>query len=312
MATLTVNEILMDTLDAFKTVVPMLNSFSLDFKSQTAVKGDTITAHISGLPAVADVHATTGFANGAVEAETLITDVPVVLDQLKHVPIKVDWITQLSSKKPLYVEAVRNYAYVLGKSVVDAAMAKILAANVTNSKTKAAADCDFSTLEEIRTQLNTQKAAPRGRFGFINPTVAGYLQQDTTINNSQTYGQLNGGDGYRTFRNVCGFENIFEYPDVPTGENLLGFFGDRRLVTVAARRPDFGGAAEALGVPQVMKFYPISDPETGLELLGVAWQSAGTGDVYVSACILYGVSVGAQGGAANSITDPAGIRLKSA
>lgn len=315
MATLTVNEIMMDTLDAFKTVVPMIRAFSTDFSSKTAVKGDTITAHISGLPSVADYNATTGFVNGAVEAETLLTDVPVVLDQLKHVPVKVDWLTQLASKKPLYLEAIRNQAYVLGKSVIDAAMAKFTAANITHKVTSAAANTQYETLEAIRTQLNSQSAASAGRFGFINSTVAGYLQQDPIISSGDYFGQRNGGQGFRNWQNIAGFENIWEYPDLPTAESLTGVFGERRLVTVATRLPDFSNndaVAGALGIPRVMRYYPIQDPETGLALLGVAWQAAGTGDIYVSACVLYGTAVGTQGGAADAITDKAGVRLATA
>ncbi len=62
-------------------------------------------------------------------------------------------------------------------------------------------------------------------------------------------------------------------------------------------------------MPQVMEFYPIEDPQSGLYMTGVAWQEQGTGDVYVSAAVLFGIGSGGQGGGAGTITNDAGLRL---
>lgn len=311
--TLSVPELLMDVLDAFKTEIPfMLDAFTTDFSSKTAVKGDQITAHISTLPAVQDYDATNGFNNNAATADSLLTDVPVTLNIFKHVPIKVTWLTQLASKVPLYKEAVRNYGYVLAKSVVDAALGQITAANFKNSDIVAPANVALETMEASRSQLTKQKAFNRGRFGIVNTTFATALQNDGRVQSSLFYGILNGDVGYRVFKNLSGFQTVWEYPDMPTTGNLEAFFGDKRSIVIANRRVDFSNAAQELGVNQIMQFYPISDPSTGLEMTGVAWQQPGTGDVYVSAAVLYGVAAGAQGGAANAITDQAGYWLKSA
>jgi hypothetical protein len=311
--TLSVPELLMDVLDAFKTEIPfMLDSFTTDFSSKTAVKGDTVTAHISTLPAVQDYDATNGFNNNTATADSLLTDVPVTLNIFKHVPIKVTWLTQLASKVPLYKEAIRNYGYVLAKSVVDAALGQITAANFTHNSVLAPANVALESMEQVRSSLTTQKAFNRGRFGIVNTTFATALQNDGRVQSSLFYGMLNGDVGYRVFRNLAGFQNVWEYPDMPTTGNLSAFFGDKRSIVIANRRVDFSNAAQELGVNQIMQFYPISDPSTGLEMTGVAWQQPGTGDVYVSAAVLYGLSAGAQGGAANSITDAAGYWFKSA
>lgn len=310
-ATLTVDEILMDVLDAFKTSVPWLAAFSTDLSSKTARKGDKITAHISILPTVQAYDANQGgFKNGATDVANLLADVPVTLDQFPHVPIKVGWLTQLSSKKPLYKEAIRNYAYVLGKSVVDTALTKVVAANFHYTEALANPNVTLDSLEVFRTHLNAQKAAQLGRFGLVNSDFAAALQNDDRVKSSLFYGQLNGNQGYRHFQNIAGFANVWEYPDFPANaENLSAFFGDPRAIVIASRRPDFSNAASDLGVPEVMSFFPIEDPDTGLFMLGVGWQEAGTGDVYVSVCILYGVAAGKQGGANDAITDKAGYRV---
>lgn len=101
--TLSVPEILMDVLDAFKTEIPfMLDAFTTDFSSETAVKGDSITAHVSHLPAVKNYDPTLGFSANAATADSLLEDVPLTLSGFKHVPVKITWLTQLASKIPLY------------------------------------------------------------------------------------------------------------------------------------------------------------------------------------------------------------------
>jgi len=38
-----------------------------------------------------------------------------------------------------------------------------------------------------------------------------------------------------------------------------------------------------------MSFHEVRDPESRLTLTGVSWQEVGTGDVYVSVALLFGV-----------------------
>lgn len=312
--TLSVNELLMDVLDAFKTEIPfMLNAFSTDFSSKTAVKGDKITAHIATLPAVQAYDPTTGFANNAAAADSLLTDVPVTLSSFNIVNVKVTWLTQLASKVPLYKEAIRSYGYVMAKKVLDDILATVTAANFSHSEVTADQNVVLEAMELYRSDLNAQKATSKNRFGLVSTAFAQNLQNDDRVKSSLFYGMLNDTEGYRTFKNLAGFQNVWEYPDFPTNnQNLSAFFGDKRSVVIANRRIDFSNAAAELGVTQIMNFYPISDPETGLEMTGVAYQQPGTGDVYVAAGVLYGIGSGDQGGAADSITGKAGLRVTRA
>lgn len=316
--TLSVPELLMDVLDAFKLETPELfepGGFSKDFSSKTAVLGDKITAKIAHVPVTATYDPTpgVGFYNGAQDVTTLIEDVPVTLNQFIHVPIKVAWLSQLSSKLPLYKEAVRNYGYALGKQVVDTALGQILPGNFSNSVTTPVANVTLDTFDnDIRNKMNSLKVFNKNRWALLNSSAAGQLGQDDRVRSSLFYGALNGDNGYRKWANLAGFNWVREYPDFPTANNLWGFAADPRAIAVASRRPDFSNVAAQLGVPQVMEFYPITDEESGLYMTGVAWQEVGTGDVYVSAAILFGVSAGSQGGGAGKITDSAGVLLKSA
>ena len=311
--TLSVPEILLDVLDAFKLELFPLTGFSTDFSSKTARKGDVITAHIASVPSSADYDATTGFANGATAAEDLLSDVPCTLDTFKHVPVRVKFLSQLQSKMPLYKEAVRNTAYALAKLVLDTALGKVLATNFSTVQAIPDANFTLDSMEVLRNSLNANAASGRNRFGLVNTTYAAALQNDDRVKSSLYYAQLNGDSGYRVFRNIAGFGRVVEYPDFPAnGENLGGFFGDPRAITIASRLIDFADVADEMGVPRIMDFVPVTDPETGLTLMSVAWQQSGTGDIYYTVAVLFGVTAGKQAGSNGTITDKAGLRLTSA
>jgi hypothetical protein len=312
--TLSVPEILTDVMDAFKLETPELfqpGGFGTDFSSKTAVLGDKITAKIAKVPLTGDYDANNGgFKAATQDVTTLIEDVPVTLDRFKVVTINITYLTQIASKVALYKEAIRNNGFALGKLIVDTALAQITAANFSNTVSTALANVNLDTFDgDIRNQLNAQKVANRGRFAIINTAMASKLGQDDRVRSSLFYGSLNGDQGYRIWRNLAGFSSIREYPDMFAGANLDGFAGDGRSVAVASRQIDFANAASALGIPEVMKFYPMVDEQSGLSLTGVGWQEAGTGDVYVGCGVLFGIGAGKQGGAAGTITDNAGVRL---
>lgn len=312
MATLTVNEIAQDTLEAFKCGLgEIISSWTTDLSSATAKYNETITAHIRGMPSTAAYDATTGFANGAAEAETLLTDVPVTLDTLRHVPIKVDWLTQLASRKNLYKEAVAEMGSALAKYVVDAALAKIIATSFSHSTTETIANTTSDTLETVRTAMNTQKAANVGRFGIVNSYFAGALSKDNTIKSADYYGQLNGTEGYRKWTGVSGFRTIWEYPDLPATGNLSAFFGDRRAFVFASRQIDMNDGLMP-DVPAVDRIYPVTDAETGLSMMAVAWRTQGARDVYFTMALLFGVKAGSQTANDGTICDDAGHWVKTA
>ena len=312
--TLSVPEILTDVMDAFKLETPELfqpGGFGTDFSSKTAVLNDKITAKIAHVPLVGNYdRANGGFKNATQDVTTLIEDVPVVLDQFKIVTVNITWLTQLASKINLYQEAIRNYGYALGKYVVDYALSQATAANFSNQVAVAAGNINLDTFDgDVRNALNAQKASNRGRYGIVSTQVASKLGSDDRVRSSLFYGALNGDQGYRIWRNLAGFSFIREYPDMFNGGNLGGLFSDSRGIAIASRQLDFSNAADKLGVPKVMEFYPMVDEESGVNMTGAAWQEAGTGDVYVSAGLLFGIGAGKQGGAVGTITDNAAVRL---
>lgn len=315
--TLSVPELSQLVLDAFKVQTPELfepGGFALDIESKTARIGDKITSHIGAVPTPTDYDpaAGKGFNTGINESTDLLTDVPVTLSYFKHVPIRIKWLSQLSSKINLS-SALMEQGYALRKLLIDTALGVILPANFTYQKVIDPANVNLDGIEAIRSKLNTQKAAPFGRFGICSTAFAGALQADQRIGSSLFYNMLNGDTAYRRYKNLAGFSNVYEYPDFPATANLSAYFGDRRGIIIAVRPIDFAAVTpESLGIPKIMSFTPMVDEETGLPFVAVGWQEAGTGDLYVSIGILFGVAGGNQGGAANAVTDRAGVRVITA
>ena len=313
--TLSVPELSQMVIDAFKFQTPELfgpNGFALDVSSQTARLNDKITSHIVSVPTTSAYDPNTGFEDASLQDSTdLLTDVPVTLSQSLKTVIRIKLGSQLSSKINL-AQSMAEQGYALRKAVIDAVLAQVTSGNFSHQKAVDTASVNLDAAEGIRTKLNKQKALPFGRFGIVNSDVAGALQGDQRIGSSLFYQQLNGDQGYRTFKRVSGFNNIFEYPDFPTAGNITGFFGDRRSLVVAVRALDFAQVkASDLGIPENMAIFPMQDPATGLPFTAAGYQKYGTGDIIFALAILFGVGAGNQGGAGDTITDRAGVRLVS-
>lgn len=310
-ATLTATEILQDTLEAFKIQFPMLSGndgFATDLSPKLAVKGQTVLAHVAQVPSTATYDATTGFKNGATNAKDLLVDVPVVLNQLTHVPVKIAYLDAISTYVNKYQQAIQAVGYALGKAVVDYALSKVVVANFTHTITATIANTSRDTLSAATKQLNAQGALPQGRFGIVNSDFFNALDADSRIASDLFHGERRNGDAYGFIQNVAGFKNIWEYPSLPSTSNMSAFFADKRGVCVVSRVPDMSQAvASEFGVPQIAGFETVTDPESGLSFLGIKWQEPGTFDIYMTIALLYDAVAGAQAGSANAITDKAGV-----
>lgn len=314
MSTLSTTELLMDVIDAFKVRFPMISRIGTDFTSESAKLGQQITARIASLPTVRDYDGTNGYKANAANANDLTVDVPVTLNRHKHVPVKVDYIDQISTKRNLYNEATGNLAFALGKEAFDYAMGLSVAANFSQNSIFTVANSDKDMLDNIAGDMNIIGASPVGRYGIVSTAVFNTLESDSRISSGDYHDQRRGGQAYGVLRNVAGFEEIIEYPSMPSNsENLTGFFSDRTGIVMASRIPnDVEKLANSLGIPSIAKVETVTDPDTGLTLMGITWQEAGTFDLYTTLVWVYGMAAGKQGGSAGAITDYGGHRLITA
>lgn len=307
-----------DVMETLKVRFPMLfgqSGFATDFSGDPLMrKDDVVIAKIRVLPTVADYDAATGYENGATEASSLLIDVPVTCNQHKHVPVKVDYLDQIASRVDLYDGQVNEMGFVLGKHVVDFALGKVLAANFSYGRNTTKQNFNKDTLDAATAKLNTNGASPIGRFGIVNTDSYNGLEGDSRIASGDYHGQQRTSNAYGALKNISGFENVWEYPSLPAnGEQLNGFFGVRQSIVVVSRLPmDVEKIARRSGIPKIANFYSLTEPNSGLTLMGIEWQKAGVFDIYLTVVLLFGASAGRQGGAAGSICDKAGYRVTEA
>lgn len=311
--TLTVSEILSDVLQSFKTRLPALNFFATDFSSETAKYGQTVIAHLPVMPTSYAHTAASGYSNNAQNARDLLTDVSVVINLWRDVPIKMTHDDVTEDRSQNYLKTIDNAGYVLAKYLVDAALAKAVAANFTDKQTVATASVNLETLEAIRDAMNGRNAL-WPRYGLINSGVSTSLALDSRIASGDFYGQGKTGDPFRRFENLAGFAAIQEYPGLPANsENLTGFFFDSRAIGIATRLPeDSTELAAQMGLPIGYKVDMLQDPETGLAIVAYSWIDTNTHDIYVVFSVMGGVVGGSQAGAPGALTDYSGHRLVSA
>lgn len=314
--TLATTEILELVMDAFKVRLPFLTSaFATDFSSEQVRLNQTVNARIAKLPTVQSYDATTGYKANAAESKTLLDDVPVTIDQHKHVPVKLDFLDQAStvSQINLLEESTMNCGYALAKSVADYCLGLIVAGNFSENSIFTEANSDLDMLDDVRTDMNAKGANTLGRFGIVNSAVMSTLTTDSRIASGDYHGQRIGASALGNLRSIQGFENVWEYPDMPTAGNLSGFFGTRESIILATRVPnDTNEVANAMGIPSIADFETMTDADTGLTLLGIKWMESGTMDIYCTVALMYGAVAGMQGGSAGEKTDYAGHRLVTA
>jgi hypothetical protein len=315
--TLSTPQILELVMDAFKVRLPFLTSaFATDFSDSQAKFNQQVNARIASLPTVQSYDASTGYKANAAESKSLLDDVPVTINQHKHVPIKLDFLDEASTVNQINLleEATMNCGYVLAKSMADYCLGLAVAANFSETSTYSTANSDLDMLVNVREDLNAVGANTVGRFGIVNSAVMSTLTTDSRIASGDYHGQRIGAEAYGRLQNIQGFSNIWEYPDMPANsENLSSFFGTKESIILATRVPtDTNDVARAMGIPQIASFETMTDEDTGLTLLGIKWIEQGTFDVYCTVAVMYGAVAGMQGGSAGDKTDYAGHRVVTA
>jgi hypothetical protein len=310
MATLTVSRVVTDMVDAFKTQVPALNYFTSDMTAEQVKFGQQIIAHIPTVPTTYAHTASTGYAENAQSARDLLTDVPVTIDQWRHVTIKLLTADVAQDQSQNYLKTIANAGYALGKYVVDYALGKALETNFSQQSLELTDDTDFETLQDIRGDMNGVDAGSP-RYGLVNTATFNALETDARVSSRDFYGQRTEANPWGKLVGVSGFNEIIEYPDLPTNsENMAGFFFDSRAITIATRLPnDSVDLAGQMGIPVPLKREVITDPGSGLTLAGFGWLDQVTHNLYVTVSVMFGASAGKQAGSAGTLTDYAGHLL---
>lgn len=316
MPTLTPKKILADIASAIAVQAPLLSRVATDFTSEPLKKGQTAVAHIAKRPTVADYDYAdaAGYGKGALESNTLVEDRQITISSHKHAPIKVSYLQGISDQKQVYQAVLNESAAAIGKAIVDDGLAQVVDANFSQRTVETIANTDRDTLGKVRLAMNKKGAMTTGRTAIFNSDAFENLDADPRIASRDYYGQQTNGEALGMLRNVAGFGAVMEYPDLPTnGENLSGVAFDPRAMVIKTGLPrDIEVIRQNAGAPPTANFETITDPATGLTLLGIVWQQPGTFHIFMTVTLMWGWSVGSAGGADGAVADYCGHRIVTA
>ena len=401
MSTLTSTEILIDVIRAFRKSIPLAVNFSKNFSSTGIRRGKSYMAHVATTPTAENV--TTTYAVTGNDAQSLLVDLPVTVSNRVGSRLIMKNIDLIANDKNAYDEVIAGAGYAVGKAFTDDLLATAVSQNFSNGITYAAADSDVDMLIAATSQLNAQGAARMGRTMIVNSAVANALAADTRLISRDFAGQMQGEDGYRSWRGTNGFSLIQEYPDMPTGngtavtggaitastdvyaktahglvtgqrvvltsltggtgltagtayffsrtsadagficstlanaiagtainvtadassvvltptDNVSAFATDASGIVFLAGPEDHGAQdaiMSSLGIPSILAFDTVRDPESGITMSAVKFQDPSTGDLTFMPVLLWGKVAGRQGGT-NAIgygTDNGGLLVRTA
>lgn len=215
--TLTPTEILALQIKSFKKRVPLLQMMGTDFTGMSLRYLQNAIARIRTLGSASTYSAASGgYKNGAQSGRGLLTDVPMILDQWVTYPILLEHINHIKDAINDYTGIVGDGGYIIGKGVVDYTLGLVGSARFSQGSTIANADFDVDGLITVNAAMNTKTEA-NDRYLIVNSTVASVLAADQRLINSQWFGEKQGGEPIRVWRNAYGFREIREYVDLPTG-----------------------------------------------------------------------------------------------
>lgn len=294
LGTLSTGLLLQTALELTFTKRPLLNRISLGLTDQQVLLNQTVTTRIYTVPTVQNF--------GSSSTDVATTDVQVAVTAFKQVKHTFTAAEISSTNRNLVAEAAEPIAVAIGNYLVDQVAALWTPTNFgagAQTTVQAAADANYSTAVAMRKVLNN-RGAPENRFMAVNGDVYEAMLNDPlcnragkvteTVDDPLTTGMLPG---------VAGFTGIFEYPSMPTANNLTGFAGSKDSVVLASAIPK--NPKELLpdaNVPGaiVPVTIPAGNPGAGFTVLAVEWIDMPT----LSANVMMVFGLGVTKGNANN------------
>jgi hypothetical protein len=258
---------------------PMLANIVTDFSSENAKLGQTVTTRAVGLPTVQNF--------GGTVSETADTDYDVTMSAHKEVRYTFTAPEYLGTGRDLIGEHSEAMSLALGNHLVDF-VAGLITDAFTSETTGAGSTKDYVAITAACKALNAAGAPDFARFGWVNGDFAEAMKNDEVV---MTSWDKDNTSAYGHWKNIHGFENIWEYPALPANTiNLIGFFGQRNSLLLATRVMINPEALIGAGYPGVIAV--VQDPVTGLAVVQNRWIDQTTLALNTRLIILYG---GARG-----------------
>lgn len=281
------------TLELLKFVFPAINRFTTDFSDQPATFNQTIMTRLVTIPTVVTYNTSTGWA----DATAATTDVPVVINNHKGIPITFGENLLASTMRNLFGEFAEASAYALAKAIIDALYGNLTDANFTNNSVFASTALNRAAVIDIGTAL-TLRGVPIGlgnRTMLLWPAAFGNLEKDTAlIGLAQFQKPIFITEGTQANSamsiNVESF-NIYSAPNMPSNNaNLVGFGGSRSALIIATRTPnDYTSVLPGASFGNVQM---VSDPDIGITVMQVQYVNHTLGTATSRLALMWGTAAG--------------------
>jgi hypothetical protein len=300
LGTLSPTVVTRSTIQFLKKQFPALFSISTDFSDSAVLLNQNVVTRVVTPPPVHDFVAPNAGGTGyqAVDAATT-TDITVAITKHKFASLSFSDTEVASTDRDLTGEQKQALAYSLGRQAMFDLCALITPTNFANQYAiLAAANASKNTVVQLRKVLMKIGADFVNPFGLINADVFGALSEDPTVTSKITYGsvdpQVKGGPGSIT--GLGGFETITEYPELNPANGLLGYFGGKEGLLMAARVPQIPN----IQVPGIIT--NVQDEDSGLTLQWREWYDM-NGQHNITLTWMYGMATGVTGHAALLLLD---------
>ena len=282
------------TLELLKFIFPSLTRFTTDFSDQPSTFNQTVITRIITIPNVITYSTATGWQD--TNAQT--TDVSIVINNHKGVPITFNENLLASTMRRLFDEFAEASSYALGKALVDAIYANLTDANFTNNTVQTSATFARSTVVDIGVALSL-RGVPLGvgnRTMLLWPAAFGSLEKDASMvqfatNVPRPEIMTDGVTPASAFAiNVEAF-NIYSAPNMPSNNaNLIGFAGSKSALCIATRTPnDYTSVLPGASFGNVQM---VTDPDIGITVMQVQYVNHTLGTATSRIALMYGTAAG--------------------
>lgn len=273
------------SLTLLKLELPILTRITTDFSNLNAQYNQTIKTRTRTVPGVSVFSP----ANGYVKQDAGTTDVDVVIDNNVGVPIEFSVNELASTSRDLFGEQAEGAAYALGKYMVDAIYAEILAASFTNATTKALGSFARADVTAMAKALYDRGVAGRDRILLLNSSYFEKLMSDSTIVNLAAYQRASLIEEY-SLPPVAGF-NVMQAVNLPSNsENLTGFGFAPDALVIATRVPN--DYTQALPNSSYGSVSTVTNADTGISVQLAQYVNHDLARATWRMAVMFGTAVG--------------------
>jgi phage I-like protein len=282
------------TLELLKFIFPPLTRFNTDFSDLPATFNQTIMTRIITIPTVQTYSTATGWT----DAVAGTTDVPIVINNHKGVPITFNEQLLASTMRRLFDEFAEASAYALGKNIVDTIYANLTDANFTNNTVQASVGFARSNVVDVGVAL-TLRGVPLGltnRTMLLWPVAFGSLEKDPSMIQFGTNVPrpdiiTEGLNSQSTWGISVESFDIYSAPNMPSNNaNLVGFAGSKSALCLATRVPnDYTSILPGASFGNVQM---VTDPDVGITVMQVQYVNHVLGTATSRIALMFGAAAG--------------------